>query len=387
MIHQDEKGTSFIVRPRETHFYDYFETLDDIFVNYNKTINKISYKTFSYILNKFVAELLINKTIASRDDVLKLKNKLQIEGNNCDTLIMPIHGIKLSNCNTLKLGPYSIFSHPTSNFFPKSIETYGVDPGYHISIENIEHSDIRYGVTLAKSAFDDFANIIHFMVGHKDDDYNIISGKRLETPQSDLKTFRHSEKYHALRNDSLLMCGISNKFIDPIEIDNDFFNNTINGNNRVWEYYTKHRCNKLKPDELPSRVIRSLIMTGKSIRAQELQDSLLHLITAYEVLLSHSERDLFHYSIGQNIGDSMAFILGKDGNQRKKISKFIKKIYGIRSAIVHNANKHPTDYEYSKALRYIKDFIYKLILDEKFNKIKKIEDLKNHIDDIRFDCN
>ncbi|PTP11726.1 hypothetical protein CWO36_24275 [Vibrio splendidus] len=100
-------------------------------------------------------------------------------------------------------------------------------------------------------------------------------------------------------------------------------------------------CVKQK-SEIEKRIFQSINWFGKAINSEVFEEQFLFFAISIESLLVGNEPDspfANQGSITQKISDRSAFLIGKDFNSRVKIEKDLKKLYGLRSKIVHTGAK------------------------------------------------
>ena len=95
---------------------------------------------------------------------------------------------------------------------------------------------------------------------------------------------------------------------------------------------------------------------------------------AFEILFSYDDGSLFQKSIGDRIADTFAFLIGDSAQHRMDIVAKVKKFYSLRSAIVHGGTGK-IDNSYIAFNIFLRAAIDKLLNNEKYRNIKKIDDL------------
>jgi hypothetical protein len=84
--------------------------------------------------------------------------------------------------------------------------------------------------------------------------------------------------------------------------------------------------------EFQEKLLDSLMLYSRSSLAKNLTDKLVYTLVALESILLKNENE----SIQQNIGERMAFLIGKNISERKSIIERLKKAYEFRSAFLHH---------------------------------------------------
>lgn len=89
---------------------------------------------------------------------------------------------------------------------------------------------------------------------------------------------------------------------------------------------------KTEKTKFQETVFESLTMYSKSCLMKELSDKLVYILVALEALLLKNENE----PIQQNIAERMAFVIEETADERKKVVKLVKDIYGLRSRFIHH---------------------------------------------------
>jgi len=92
-------------------------------------------------------------------------------------------------------------------------------------------------------------------------------------------------------------------------------------------------------NEIDQRISRAVTWYSKAVDADSPEEKFVNLAIALESLLIGPEKEKNPYattgSISQNLGERVAFLLEDDVDRRQQRVADTKKLYGLRSAIVH----------------------------------------------------
>lgn len=94
----------------------------------------------------------------------------------------------------------------------------------------------------------------------------------------------------------------------------------------------------VRSGEMAARIQRAITWYGKAVDAETLEEQFVGLAIALESLLVGDEgKGPFSTtgSISQNLGERVAFLLAAEYKDRKAMLSETKRLYGLRSAIVH----------------------------------------------------
>ena len=179
-------------------------------------------------------------------------------------------------------------------------------------------------------------------------------------------------------NDSMGFQGKNSIFL-PVNIDDPFFTDTSQGNDKVWFLITKPQ-----KTEIEKRLLNAIEWIGKAIYDIDLSKSLVQFVFAIEGMLQQNEKAVITPSIVSQLSDWLAFIINDNLEQRKKISKYFKDIYQKRSAIAHGAAKTIDIQDLVMALQISKLMTIAFLTNKPFCDIKTMEELNKYITDLKF---
>jgi len=375
----NRKNISIIVG--EDNIVTYNTIIDKIFYR-NKIISKrYMFDTFLREIKQFIVNLVENNLEIDCESIQGFEKKLIDADEFNDTIMMPIYGASLASKDSLRFGPFEIFDLEKSKM--TRVEHVDVpNKGIFIAINDIRHSDTELAYNQALLRFHEFKYILQYMIGYRSEKYLVKFGTREQPDQDERLIYTDSIDKFLIQQGTIVGSSTENKFIEPIGMTDQSFFNEKSGNVRIWELYTDYH--KGIQTKLANRIIKSIIISGKSIYSLDMSDAFIHLIIAYEILLSYDEKSLFGTSFGQKLSEAFALLLGDNLESRKSISSDIKDLYSIRSALVHGDEKKPTPLQYQRALNYLQRIIRLLLTDDKLKGFKTIEELNNHINELKF---
>lgn len=153
---------------------------------------------------------------------------------------------------------------------------------------------------------------------------------------------------------------VSNERIDSLN-DSFNFNQIVQNDQGIWD-----------------RISIAYEWLGKEYDEENLENKLVYSIFALECLLSYATENFS--SITAAVSEKCAYLLGGSSEEKRENFKLAKKMYTIRSALVHSSDKKSVNAEnvwvaFEMAIAVLKKVV-ELTLSEDF---KKIEDLDNFI--------
>lgn len=283
----------------------------------------------------------------------------------------PISGIYLANKKELKL---SVFKFGYIKDLPDHTH---IKADFYASVEISNSYDNTLSIEKAELAFIDMIRLITLFVGKQDKTVIIKTGLPIYEDISSTQFITSSNTYHILSNDGELRFSTFNhQTFNKIPIDHDFFikNSPLI---KLWDIFEK-KHSKQKISDIESRIINASLYLGESMKTTDIRNSIIYTCMAIESLFSYDEGSLFQRSIGEKLADMFAFIAGENLESRLEISKKFKKVYAMRSAIVHGGEKSASTDNLLINQLLIK-VISELLNNEKFKDIEKISELYDQL--------
>ena len=149
--------------------------------------------------------------------------------------------------------------------------------------------------------------------------------------------------------------------------------------NRVWELMEKQYLN-----DMETRVKEAIIWISEATHQNDDAIAYMQCFLALEAILM--EQDGFiNKSITAQISEYVAFIIGKDKDERISFEKEIKDLYSIRSSIAHGKNKKGISQQLVRIFIIVKTIIVKFLIDKKLMSIRNVKELREYITDLRFE--
>lgn len=152
---------------------------------------------------------------------------------------------------------------------------------------------------------------------------NMIKSKTYFITNKDKKLFTESSEFL----DQGLHWNISNFVINMLNSE-DFKN-----------FHVLLNCDN--PNEFQKKLLEALLIYSRNTLRRELFDKILYILVALESFLLKNDSE----PIQQNVGDRMAFTIGKSPDERRKIVQTLKDIYSIRSRFIHHGAQSFEDTE------------------------------------------
>jgi len=314
--------------------------IDDI-INFHNLIDEIWTK-HKLIQEHFTRKKALEEIIklAARnensihEDVYNWLDSIEEQAIKDYWIYREIKGAELSENKSVKLGPFSIVdknhhkdnvikgsSYIQSNWEHVSNHCKGnLLIGVKVSVKNIDR-----GYELANKQFELFENTIKFIIPNNEMyEVSIVN-----------KIGRLSERSIAIadnsynRHNSMSMNGLNS-----IDFNSSIFHYTNTWIQDIFSVFEKENRS-----DVEDRIVSAIDWVGKGLKEVDKDKSFVQLMFGIEALLGNNDGSIIQPSILSRISECIAFTLGTDYLSRTKLEKDFKKLYGIRSAIVHGDKK------------------------------------------------
>lgn len=331
-----------------------------------------------------------------RDELLRLPKQNWL-------VLRPVYGASLGSDKPSQLGPFTLYTWDAYQSLVASKdasildsclqgahECKELDKSYPSSFPMLENlgnvfisvqvsvRDSHRALDLADERFSQFENVISYMLGleAKSFDFGVINSSGLNVLESLL-----------ICSENVSYSNASQDNIFPLQLDSPFFlDGKINFNEadhiQYWEnlgHAWIWEALKLKTDQLTEwhkRILSSVEWIGKGIRDKNSVRSLVQFAFSLETLLTYERRN-----ITKNLAELTALILKDDSltnidGQCINLKKKVKKIYDVRSGIVHGGKQTVSASIVSDTLKLMKYLITRIITNPELIKLKSIEQVK-----------
>ncbi|WP_139834938.1 HEPN domain-containing protein [Pseudomonas sp. B35(2017)] len=329
--------------------------------------SRFSRVTIFEFLNKQFPKLKISNQEVEFDEKLFFKDFYDVKPRNL-LVTAPISGIRLDGgVKNFELSIYK-FGYLQDLQFPIANES-----GMYVSVLVKNIYDKVKAVQKANDAFLNLAKIIVFMSGKLDRSISIETGLPLK-PSVSHEQMYVSTSSHQVSDEGgpLDWANIKNELREKIPVNNSFFSENTDFR-KLWVLYgKKHNGEKL--NDLESRILNSALALGESAITNDTRNSIIYTCISLEILFSLDEGGLFQKSIGEKLSDVFSFIVAKDVEARLEVGRLVKKVYGLRSAIVHGGDKELSN-ENLVVNFFMRLAINELLNGERFSAVTSLKDI------------
>jgi len=375
-----------------TNFADgktlYFEDEDVLTLKTTvREIWKSNKEIFKTVTEKKVKECIIeiirqkvidNVDLKQRHFTQMIDQLLAMPVQECD-VFKPLYGAMLSDIEKpLILGPYTIYDidHQKQIIlgkYPKAEMFYDINRKYietnlliGLKVMAREH---RRAIELSESLFQQFDNVIKFIIGPTDHRYDI--GIYNFNAWSIHGSYVFTDK------------GVSSNTsasgsVSDLDLCDPYF--ISNGYEWIWE--------KLQIDDhktLETRILLAINWLGKGLKDKNTENRYVQFIFALESLFNFQKgAPLISPSIVNQLAEISALILGSNFDERIDFMRKIKKLYEKRSTIVHGDKTQITEDDVLIAYGLVKSIILKLVHQPELRTLKSDQDLLNWVNQIKY---
>jgi len=346
--------------------------------NFDKEIETTyTLKKYEALLIKHFREHFFNKILVKNEDVSSFETKLKAESIKTFSVFRDIHGIVLNSpTSPLLLGGYTIYDFALQkDLFDSETDLYPEltlhhNPEYLIEWK-AEARHFEKAVEIADEYFERFELILRYVIGS--------ATNHFEVGVLNYQGWRHRRAY-IFSDMGQVSSSLSNHGpIEPTPLDDPYFVNEDNGYQTVWGFTTKKNLNKFQ-----KRIMLAVEWIGQSMADPSPPSAFIKAAIALEIIFTYNEREIITPSIMNQISERIALILRSSVDERLKMESKVKKLYGLRSKIVHSGNKDINEADYKTLLDIARSVIIKILTSDKLNSVDSVEDLYTILKKIKY---
>jgi Apea-like HEPN len=327
-------------------------------------------------------------------------------------VLSPFYGASLYKNSSSKLGPFTLYTwndykalvSSSNDTILDSLLKYSYEgreldkscPSDFPMLENLGNifisiqvlaRDAQRALELADQRFNQFENIISYMLGHEAKKFNFGVGYSSSRNAKSLLSI--SSKGFSCYNH------LSQENIFPLDLDKSFFfdgktyfdeTNFIQhwrdfGYAWIWDVLLQEP----QLNAWHKRILSSIEWIGRGLRDKNPARSLVQFTFALETLFTFQEKGiLVTPSIGSTLAEFTAFIVADDLSDRLDVVKKVNKIYSERSAVAHGGSESVSAFILSETINLMKDLITRIITNPDLAKLQTISDVRNWVNEKKY---
>ena len=381
----DVSGKSFSFGGNSINFVNenlikYLDALSRAFDSDEEIKRTYTLKKYESLLLKHFRECFSEKCLAKKQDVSSFVEKLKAESIKTFSVFRDIHGIVLNSPQIpLLLGGYTIYEFASQKEFIESIFDSKTDsfppmwcndnPEYLIEWK-AEARHFEKAIEIADEHFERFELILRYVIGS--------ATNHFEVGVLNYQGWRQRKAY-ILSMEEVSNSSTTHGPREPIRLDEPYLVNEDTGYHTIWGFTTKTNLNKFQ-----KRIMLAVEWIGQSIADPSPQSAFIKAAIALEIIFTYNERDIITPSIMNQISESIALILGSSVDERLKLESSVKKLYGLRSKIVHSGHKNISQADYKTLVEIARSVIIKILTSDKLNSVDTVEELYTLLKKIKY---
>ncbi|WP_404343943.1 hypothetical protein [Vreelandella venusta] len=360
-----DDAINFVNENKSKYFDAIFKAYNlDSEINSTYTLKKYE----SFLISHF-RDFMLQGSFAKQADVDLFCDNLKNEKKKVFSVFRDIHGITLQNPSSpLSLGNYTIYEFQAQKSIiekktklkPEFIWS-GDSPKYLIEWK-AEARHFEKAVEIADQKFERFELILRYIIG--------IPTSRFEVGILNYQGWRHRRAYVFSDDGQVSNTASNHGSFEPITLDDPYFLSQEAGYENAWDIASSKNLNKFQ-----KRILLAIEWIGQSIAEPLPQSAFLKSAIALEIIFTYNERSIITPSILNQISEGAALLLGVSVEDRLEIESKVKRLYGLRSAIVHSGNKNISESDHKDMLGISRAVVSKLLTSEALINIGSVEKL------------
>jgi hypothetical protein len=364
----------------EKNIIQYRDALSRAFDLDEKIKSTYTLNKYESLLKEHFRECFSKKKPAKNEDVSSFEKKLNAESIKTFSVFRDIHGIVLNSPKIpLLLGGYTIYEFASQKEFIESIFDSKTDsfppmwcndnPEYLIEWK-AEARHFEKAIEIADEHFERFELILRYVIGS--------ATNHFEVGVLNYQGWRQRKAY-ILSMEEVSNSSTTHGPREPIRLDEPYLVNEDTGYHTIWGFTTKTNLNKFQ-----KRIMLAVEWIGQSMAEPSPPSAFIKAAIALEIIFTYQEKDIITPGIMHQISESIALILGSSVDERLKIESQVKKLYSLRSKIVHSGNKDISQADYKTLLEIARSVIKKILTSDKLNSVDTVEELYTLLKKIKY---
>lgn len=349
--------------------FKYFDAIYNAYSLDSEIEETYTLKKYESLLIDHFRDFMLQGSPAKPSDVILFCENLKAEKKKLFSVFRDIHGVTLNNPSSpLLLGKYTVYEFQSqkntieqkTKLNPEYI-WFGDSPQYLIEWK-AEARHFEKAVEIADQEFERFELILRYIIGNPT--------SRFEVGILNYQGWRHRRAYIFSDDGQVSNSASNHGAFEPIPLDEPYFSSEEAGYKYVWDIASSNNLNKFQ-----KRILLAIEWIGQSMAEPLPQSAFLKSAIALEIIFTYSEKTIITPSILNQISEGAALILGETVEERLEIESKVKKLYGLRSAIVHSGNKNINESDHQNMLGVSRAVVTKLLTSKALINIESVEKL------------
>ena len=333
------------------------------------------------VSRKFFLDFMMDEYISFRSnkktcDILSDVKAIDVEEMH---VLLPIYFVQIINDNInienipfIKYQSIDKYLKTIGMSVPKDIDdikkdkTFGHIPFVDIVIKAREKD---YATEQAKLKLEEIVHVLNFIL------YSHIRGIETISATTDYGTI--DRQFIFTKDTSSMSTKVHPSAVKRITIDD--IEEYLNSDGKVYKELI-NILNKKEKNEIETRIVNAVNWAGMAVSEKNNSVAFTQAIFAIESLLQQQIKgEIFNKSIVASISEDIAFLLGKNFDERKKYEKDFKELYSVRSSIAHGKSSQINPYQVLSAIAMAKLLIQELILNPALKGAVTMQKITNYI--------
>lgn len=277
-------------------------------------------------------------------------------------VLREVHGVTMSeNSGPVHLGSLIVYDWARhKDLITDQASAWGAETHGALVECRVRARDTDKALELADILFSRLELLIRFMIGHRTDRFDVgILNHRTPYYRKHFVFGRRNTSTGRFRSGPF----------ENVPLDAAFFANPNPEFARLLGLIDR------KNNGLENRILRGAEWVGQAIAEHSPASAFVKAAIALEVLLSVNEKGVITPSVMAQISESCAHILGGTANSRFETEKTVKRLYGIRSSVVHSGTDTVFNTDLNLFIAIARSVAMKLLGDEAYRDIHSVEQL------------
>lgn len=295
-------------------------------------------------------------------------------------VIREVYGAHISpKSDPIKLGRFTFYDWKRHFEIIKSeagVESYEdlVEESSHTLVVGctVECHDHIKGLELAEREFVRLEYLVTFMIGRRDSGYEfgIVN-------YNGIKQFR---TYYLIGDEAGLDSTAEGSW-QSLSLDDEFFVSPSKARMRLIH------LDEAKANSLELKILKSVEWLSQALIEKNPASAFIKASTALEVLFAINEKGVISSSLMAKFSESCAQILGESVDQCISTEKEIRKLYGVRSAVVHSGKSDVSYSDLHKMIFYVRQVILRILEKEPYSGFASIQLLDEYLSKLKYHRN
>ena len=139
--------------------------------------------------------------------------------------------------------------------------------------------------------------------------------------------------------------------------------------------------------EIDNRIVNAINWIGMAVAEKENSVAFTQAMYGIESLLQYEQKgEMISKSFVASIAENVAFLLGRNFDDRRKLEKRFKELYGIRSKIAHGKSNDISVYDVLDVIGLAKSLVMSFYETPSLKEAKTMKMVLNHITKLKYSC-